>query len=76
MAEVRLCKDCRWFGTGSGDVDERCLNPEQPSTDLVFGLRALCVDARRDPMVARSASAPDFRGCGPEGRLFEARSDV
>lgn len=77
MADVRLCKDCRWFTVAiAGSEIPWCCHPDQPSVDLVFGRPSLCIYARRDPMVARSASAPDFRGCGPEGRLFEARADV
>lgn len=66
-----LCKDCRWFGRSA----ETCDHPDQPLTDLVHGRRPFCIDARRAPAsgVLSAAVAPDYRGCGPAGKLFEAR---
>lgn len=56
-------------------AEARCSNPAQPIVDLVHGEAALCAAARRAPAtgVLSSAVAPDYRGCGPAGKLFEAR---
>ncbi len=72
---VPLCKDCMWYEGGNTGSHPFCLNPAQPSTDLVHGNPPFCAFARSAPAAnaLTSAVAPDFSGCGPSGKLFKAK---
>lgn len=78
MSEVRTCIGCEHFGGATQDAEPynphgipvqvqrgpQCNHPKAASRDLVFG-RAFCHNERNAT-----------RGCGKQGKLWEAKKNA